>query len=324
MSEIPFVNRLGDALETAITMERAPRRRWVPARRRLLVIAVAIAVAAGATLAVARILSSPTKLATISISCFDGNLAHGEFYVDAGDRTPIEACAHALRSAGHHVPALVACDNNHGEVTVFPGSGADACRRAGFTPLPRGYSAAHARVRALSHAIRSIEASSDCIPLHRMAARVQALLRRSGWDGWRVWLRDDFPGPCGAVSGLQGDGSRSIAGSLDYDGRRVMVFGAAHRSTETLVWGRHGVSASLSRMSLRRCYTPGALRRAVRRRLARTHRHVAFTSTVYKPQPNMEIDPADRARLDAGCTIARTAYPAADGLGIVVELEHEG
>jgi hypothetical protein len=327
MSEIPFVNRLGDALETAITTQRAPRRRGVPRQRRLLVIAVATAVAAGGSLAIAHILSSPTKLATnSSIGCYMG-ANHGEAYFDPGDRTPIEACARVFRKQHLPVPALVVCDD-HGMVEVSPGSGAEACRRQGLTPLPRGYSAAHAKVQALAHAIRLIEMSSDCIPPPRLAARVQALLKRSRWEGWRVHL--GAHDGCGSVSELQGDGSRSISASFNYDARTLDVYGGrAHRSTENLLWGRHGVGASLSKLSGRRCYTQSGLRREIRRRLARTHRQVTFT--VSKPWSNEpagtppgEFNDARQARLAAGCAIEVSEHPAADGLGLVIELWQNG
>ena len=64
------------------------------------------------------------------------------------------------------------------------------------------------------------------IPPDDLAERVQALLDRSGWAGWHTWLRLDVSdGPCGSVSMLNGDGSRSIAPALDVEGHRVMVFG---------------------------------------------------------------------------------------------------
>jgi hypothetical protein len=75
---------------------------------------------------------------------------------------------------------------------------------------------------------------------------VDALLERSGWTGWRAWLRLDVEdGPCGAVSGLTGDGRLTIDGTFDAHGRRVMVVGTAARSTRVLVYGTDGLFAKL-------------------------------------------------------------------------------
>jgi hypothetical protein len=177
VSTIPFVQRLGDAIEGAVADPRIARRRR---RRRLVVLAVA--------------------------------------------------------------------------ALVLPGGDEQSCRRHDLEPLPAGYASARDKVARLQRSILAIEASADCPAPAVLAGRVQRLLDRSGWTGWTTWLRPDVsPGPCGRVSGVGGDGRRSIAGALDEAGRRVMIFGAIPRSTEDLLYGPGRLGPGLQDASGQRC-----------------------------------------------------------------------
>ena len=64
MSAIPFVERLGDAIQAAIADPAVARRRRT---RRRLVAAVATLLLLGGSLAAARLLNEPDKLAAASI-----------------------------------------------------------------------------------------------------------------------------------------------------------------------------------------------------------------------------------------------------------------
>ena len=86
------------------------------------------------------------------------------------------------------------------------------------------------RVAALAREVEALERGTGCVAPDEFAERVQALLDRSGWAGWRTRLRLDVAdGPCGAVSAVNGDGSRSVEPALDVAARRVMVVGEPRR-----------------------------------------------------------------------------------------------
>jgi hypothetical protein len=233
MSQIPFVNQLGDAIQTAATAssERSSRFRL---RRPGVVATLAALLALSGGVALAGILSASntTDLATGGVGCYEtADRSGAVFIIEPGDRSPAEACRQVLGRSGQPVAELAACDNGRGAIAVFPGSGANACHRAGLKPLPPEYEAEQERVRHLTRALVALESSANCIPPRELAARVQTLLQRTGWENWRPWLRLDInPGPCGSVSEPGFDGSRVIVG-LDPDGRRVMVFGGPERVT---------------------------------------------------------------------------------------------
>ena len=94
MSEIPFVNQLGDALETAIAKPaRAPRLRRL-GRRRYLAVALAALAVTGGSAAVAELFTDPVEIGFGAVGCFeqpstDGNVA----VISDPTSTPVELCA---------------------------------------------------------------------------------------------------------------------------------------------------------------------------------------------------------------------------------------
>ena len=58
-------------------------------------------------------------------------------------------------------------------------------------PLPREYTAARRRVNAFARDVMALEKRTDCLSPQQFARRVDALLERSGWSGWRTQLRLD-------------------------------------------------------------------------------------------------------------------------------------
>ena len=321
MSTIPFVDRLGDAIQAAIVDAAVGRRR--KARRRLL-LAVVTLLLLGGSLAAAQLLNEPEKLATGSIGCYRDAAMRGTVtIVWPGDRTPVDACAETFREAGQPVPPLVACAYG-GAVAVLPGRDQSVCQRQALEPLPPGYTAALGRVAELERAILAIEEDADCLPPPVLAGRVQRLLDRSGWTGWTTWLRPDVsPGPCGSVSNPGGGGHRSIAGALDEPGRRVMVFGAPPRSTEDLLYGPGKLAPALQDMSGERCYRPGELGEQVRRRVAGAApgRSVTIERRV---DGGLELGDARGPRLAAGCAVVLGVGPARNGHDLVVEIVQKG
>jgi hypothetical protein len=90
VSEIPFVNALGDEIE------RAARRHRGRVRRRIAFGAVAFAIAASGVAAASGVFSSatPEQLATSGISCYSAaDLKHSDVTVlSTGTAAPIDAC----------------------------------------------------------------------------------------------------------------------------------------------------------------------------------------------------------------------------------------
>lgn len=225
MSEIRYVDRLGDAIEAAAWRRIAARRSRI---RRLLVGVTGAAVLGASVTTAAAILDDSQKLAAGGVYCYDtADLDGGADAILAGDRSPVAACAAEI---GRTEPR-VACSDGE-TVAVVPGRSPATCARLGLAPLPATYQSARERTAAFAEGVRAIEASARCIPPDELARRVQALLDRSGWSGWTTWLRLDVSdGPCGSVSGRNGDGTTSVEPSLDVDGRRVMIFGGPPRSS---------------------------------------------------------------------------------------------
>jgi hypothetical protein len=323
MSQIPFVAELGDRLDAAIAQTPAPA--GPPARRRRrprgLLIALAAMLAVGGGVALAAIMSDPQQLAVNGVSCYpSADRDSGVSYDPAGELSPAQRCAGVL---GRPAATLVSCDGGHGSVAVFPGSGADACARAGLRALPAGYAAQQKRVRVLQHDVFALEAGADCIAPRELATRVQALLRRSGWTGWRTVLRLDVgSGPCGSATQLDGGGGRSLAGSLDAATHTVMVVGGPPRALVDGLYARGGVAGPLIDASGDRCYGPDDVRALARGRLASFGLPVRFATT--RPPADVTIQGARGARLSAGCAIVTDVAAAPDARSLVVTLRQRG
>jgi hypothetical protein len=319
VSEIPFVQALGDAFDAAIAAPAAPRRALRLPRRRLSALAAAAALLAGGTLAVAHFLASPEKLASTGIACYDRPSLDADVSVPGGVRSPLEACAALYRAEGRPVPQMVACASK-GSVAVFPGRDPGLCERLGLSPLPAGYGGARSRVQALQRDVFAIERSADCIAPSELVRRVQAVLDSGGWAGWHAERRADLgSGPCGSVSGLNGDGSRSIEGALDADHKVVFVSNAPYRSTQRLLYGASGIARQIEDTSGSRCFSPGSLEAAAAQLAAPSGRAVSFDLTSGRPAGEQFMD-AREARYRAGCTVATDVTAAADGRGVVVTL----
>jgi len=319
VSEILFIDSLGDAIADAIATAPPVRRRW--AGRRLAVLVVAAAALLVTAVAAAQILSSPERLATQSVGCYSSaDLGSGSTTILwSGDSSPVEACAKALRSEGLAVPDMVACQSQTA-VAVIPGSGEAACANAGLEPLPAGFADAQQKTAQLQRDVLTLEGSADCIAPAELAADVQALLVRDGWEGWTTSVRADVgSGPCGSVSGLGGDGRRTLSGSLDADAKTVMVASSPPRSTMTLLYGSGGLAPALEDESASRCYTLDGARSMVADRVEAAGRSVAF---VVNPADAAGAEyVGDRARLfNEGCALVTDVSSAPDGYGLIAVL----
>jgi hypothetical protein len=305
MSDIPFVNALGDEIE------RAAHRRRGRLRRRIAFGAVAFAVAASGVAAASGVFSSttPEQLATSGISCYDRtDLRHASVTVlSTGGATPVDACRRALHVSG----PLVACAGP--DVMVLPGPPA-TCERLGLKPLPPAYDAARRKVNRLGRKIGAIEATKDCWNPRQLAARVQELLRRTpGWRAWRTRVSSPVDdGPCGMVSQADGAGGRSVDGVIDPQTRKVLVMTGAARSTLELL-DRLG---DLAVASIARCYDRAGAEALARERLAASGRTVTFR---VEHLGGGSVD-AFQDRIDQGCSVIPGFGPADDGYGIVVTI----
>jgi hypothetical protein len=308
MSEIPFVNALGDAIERSAAAHIAGRPRRF--RRRFIGGALAFALLATGVAAASGVFRSapPAQLATAGVSCYStADLRHPDVSVLATTAAPVAACRRALRIDG----PLVACAGP--DVMVFPGP-QGTCRRLGLEPLPAAYYAARRKVDRLGRKIGAIEATRDCWDPRQLAARVQALLDRTpGWRGWRTRVRAPLAeGPCGAVSHDDGAGARSVDGVVDPRTHTVTVSSGAARSTLALL-DRLG---DLAVASTARCYDRAGAEALARARLASSGRTVTFR---VEHLDGGSVKPF-QDRIDQGCSVIPGFGAAEDGYGIVVTI----
>ena len=309
MTEIPFIDRLGDAIDAAIA-EPLPRRVFSPRRRAVFVIAVAVLSLGAAAIAIAHVLSSPDELATRGIACYAAADLSSNVTVVANDGAPVAACADAFRRMGQPVPPLVACANGS-SVAVVPGSDTSACARLGLEPLPAGYAASQAKVARLAQAVLTLEAAQDCVVPATLARRVQRVLDAQGWIAWRAEVQSPLPGPCGTVSSLDGSGQRRIEGALV-----VRVSGAPARSTIALLYGRSGLAPSLEDESGTRCFTVAGLTELVQSRASSAGRSAGVE--LARPLPStVTFADARQGRYRAGCAVLTDVHAASDGRSIV-------
>jgi hypothetical protein len=189
MSQIPFVNALGDAIDRAIANEAPePRRRWirVPRGRGRLTVVLATLAVGGAAYAATQ--QSETKLVTAGLACIGGrnlNAPDGSYDVEPHGRSPQAACAQVM---GVPASKLVACRDPHGYVIVFEADGRSRqCRRLGLPPLQVApFLVAAKRVDELARHLWRFKTTQRCIPFRTLQHRVQDVLTRLGWTGWHA------------------------------------------------------------------------------------------------------------------------------------------
>ena len=314
MTEIPFINRLGDAIERAIAAPQARRASWRLRRGGLVLVAAVVALAMAA-IAVAHVLSSGDELSTRSIACYTEPALGGDVTVVANDRAPVAACAEAYRKMGQRVPQLVACATDS-VVAVIPGSSLAACARLQLHQLPAGYAASQAKTAQLARAVMAVEGQQDCISPASLAHSVQKLLDEQGWTGWTAEVHSPLAGRCGTVIGLDGSGKRRIDGALDATRHVVIVSGEASRSTMTLLYSPGGLAPTLEDESGRRCYTIAELKVFVGARVGVTGRTATVT---VGPSLDSGVSIAGRRgeRYRAGCAVLTDVNAAEDGHNVV-------
>lgn len=225
MSEIPFVERLGDAIEKMAAERTRPRRRYV---RRVFAAVAALCVVAAGVATASTLLNDSERLVAGGVECYEktSDFHRSGAQPVVGGRSPVEACSAML---GDAVPRVACVDGPARIVAVIPGTSPAACERLGLAALPADYGQARERFRALERSVAAME-TSGCIPPREFAQRLQTLLDRSGWTGWTARLRLDVEdGRCGYVRGLTGDGRLTLEGSLNPGRRHVYVYGGSRR-----------------------------------------------------------------------------------------------
>ena len=326
MSEIPFVNRLGDALDTAIAKQpsRAPRRFRLTRRRHLAVALVALA-AVGAGAAVATLSTDPVEIGFGAVACFDRPSTDGDVAIMSDPtRTPLQVCAAALESSGLAADDLIACEwAGHG-VVALPRAGRRSCAALGLSPLSQAYRTARLRAARLQAAAIEFERGAGCLRPRRFAARLTAALRAGGWAGWRA-VDAGGAGPCGRVSVPTGSSLLgSVGPAVDATARTIDVKGRAPLELELMLYGPESPGLRLFDVTGERCFTLEGLEAHVRDALAPARVPIRFKRGSMPPDTGVEAPRG--TRYAAGCAIfvgAATVFP--DGrTEIVAEIWQRG
>jgi hypothetical protein len=321
MSEIPFLNELGDAFEHAISAapvrfrrRRVPRRRWGAA-----LVLVALLGGAAATADVLLQPPSATTQAASGITCYASTSFDGDTYADveANGRSPIEACrdtfaADGPASLGTPGAQLVACVKSGLGVVVLAASGdPNQCSKMGmFTFEPGSYATAQSSVDTLVRSLAALGANRTCTPVSSLRAEVQVVLTKLGWRGWRA-AQQQLPGTasagaCGLFLGTGSSFSDPTA-SVDSNAKVVWIVSGPDPSVLALTGP---LDLRLMQSTGQRCYTTDAARALVLGALASARVSVTFDVT---QEPAGEQSGYAQTNYDQGCTIIGSIDAAPTG-----------
>ncbi len=291
MSQIPYVNQLGNALEAAISADAGraetagrrahPRIRVPRGRGRLIVVFAVLALTGGAWAATQQ---SSVSLVADGIACYGGSGtgASAYFDVEANGRSPQAACAAVFRADGPSAlrspQKLVACAGTH-FVAVFERTRSGGqCRRLDMAPLQSArYAAGERTLDALVSALSKLGAGRNCVPVGILTAEVEGVLRRLGWTGWRARLQA-VPRSAGRCGLFEGTGSSFSDPTASIDSQRHIVW-IVNGPLPSLLALTGPLDFRLLRASGRRCYTPAGARALARDALTPAHVKVAFAVT---------------------------------------------
>jgi hypothetical protein len=288
MSEIPFVNQLGDAIETTIGARSTGNAWWRRRRRARSAVAITAIVVLGGCGALAGTLASrllsannPVVLASNGqVTCYrTASLQNGAIDQVVEGSSPTTTCAQQRRQSGWPTVALAACGDGAYGAAVIPSSGAGSCKRAGLPPLPTDYESELATVQALRTRLETLQASASCIPPPQMVSRAQLVLNQAGWKGWRAVPNygGRAGGPCGSVAPDPGLGEVSGGTALDPFRHVLEVNAQPYPSTLELLTPQR--EAALGKSYDTRCYSETSIRALMRRYLAGTNRRIDISVT---------------------------------------------
>jgi hypothetical protein len=322
MSEIPFVNQLGDELERAAkrAVAGAGRRR----RRRLGLLAVAGALAiSGSALAGGLLSGDAEEQAAADVACYDGGDPDFEGSVALVPRPPASpqvSPEDVCRRAGLAGP-LVACADENG-VAVIPGRDPSRCEAAGFAPLGPAYYGARDRVARLERGIMAIEDSADCITPQELMRRVQRLLDSTGWTGWSTRLsRMAGGGPCATISYIAGDGRRYISLLPGARPRTLRVVRSGpRRITELLYSAERTLLGPLFAESGATCFTFDGLRERIGEVFAAKGVDASVRRIAFPRNAALDDEDGRWTRYLAGCAIVAAGGGGATPDSVVIDV----
>jgi hypothetical protein len=277
MSEIPFVNQLGDAIEVAIARPAPARRRFRLTRRRYLAVALAALAVAGGSAAVAELLHDPVEIGFGAVGCFEGTEPDGNVAVITDPtKSPVALCAAALPNDGLEARDLLACSwQGHGIVVVARGD-RGSCRARGLAPVPTAYALGRRRAARLQALAVDFESGAGCLAPDEFARRLTGELRRHGWRHWRA-IAAGGEGPCGRVSIATGSSIVGwIAGAVDASSRTITVKAHPPLELELELEQPGSPGVRLYDTSGERCFTVAGLERHVREVLAPLGQPIRF------------------------------------------------
>jgi hypothetical protein len=338
MSQIPFLNELGDALDTAIARQgrraggRGPRFRG--RRHTVVFAALAIAVLGGGAAVAATLLNTGQKLADGRVNCYYSTAPlralHGApdrgTGIVSGD-SPIAICRQAFQSDMHfgNVPpgtkpgphVFVACRATSTTVNVYFSDGRPAqCERLKQSPLPLTYAAATRQLKALSARLATIQQHRGCESPRAMAQQVQQALTAVGLDGWRISVPpaqtparwDVGPagtgGTCGSLAQASWVNTPKASAPLFSNDRVISISLGPPESTATRMY--HAIGR-LYQETYEHCYTPASVRPLVRRAFAPLGMQVRFATAAN--QKGTQYERASQRLYERGCVRFNTAYP---------------
>jgi hypothetical protein len=321
MSEIPFVNRLGDAIDIAIARPAPARRRIRLPRRRYLAVALAAVAVAGGGAAIAGILHDPVEIGFGAVGCFEGTEPDGNVAVITDPtKSPVQLCAAALPNDGLEASDLLACAwDGHGIVVVKRGD-RGTCTARGLAPVPAAYTLGRKRAARLQAVAVGFDRSAGCLAPSDFARRLTARLHARGWVRWRAIARGG-EGPCGRVSLATGSSIvGSIAGAVDGARRTIAVQGRAPLGLERMLLQPGSPGERLFGTSGARCFTVARLERHIRHVLGPARTPIRFRVTSMRDF--VELMGPRGARYAEGCAVfaaAGTAFPGGH-VEVVIDL----
>jgi hypothetical protein len=338
MSEVAFVNRLGDALDAMAAapasagVDRRHRRvlRRLPRGRSRLLVGLAVVLIGGGAATAATLLSSqtPTVIAARGLTCMSGTprrYTGGTYDVGGGAGTPAQACAAVLQRPAS---TLIACNSTRfGVVVYYRDASSHECAQAGMTPLPPGYAAAAKRVATLIRDLNHLQASRNCFSPAALAAGTDAALARLGFRDWRAvvqkptrlpnlvgWHCAQYP-----TSGARYSDAAAAVSTDDNSGPgTVAVLTGPSRDQDR-------ASQALNRMDLlartgARCYSADAVEALVRSAVRATYGASTPVSFAARSEPHAtEMGVGRQPRYAVGCaTLVATELTAVSGVQALI------
>lgn len=338
MSQIPFVNELGDALEAAIARQQhRDGFRFRRSRRMIVFAALAIVVLGGGGAVAATLLNAGQKLADGRVNCYFNTAPspalHGRGNVGTGivtGESAVALCSQAFRSDMHfgNVPpgtlppahGFIACQAGNSTVNVYFSDGRPGqCERLGDRPLPATYPAATRQLKTLAAKLAQIQQHRGCESPRTMAHQVHQVLTSLGLEDWQVSLQPTRTpanwnlgpagtgGICGSLAQFSWANTPKASASLFSNHRVIYISLGPPENTATRIYQASG---RLYQETYTRCYTPTSIRTLVRLAFAPTGLQVRFATA--SVQKGLRYEPASERLYQRGCVRFNSAYPSND------------